>query len=230
MLKRFLYQENKGSIAIEFVILLPVFIFITLISIDLSRYILTNMRVERTAYTVGNFVTKSIACQDDNLNANRLDKSYLLNNITLAAETLKPLDINTDAKVIISSVTKQAGAIKFYWQSSIGGSALTNTSPLGTIAADSSYLDGVANVQNLNSSIANGMLNGDNVIASEVYAQFTPMFLNIPFFSGTGLSFLSANTISSTTYFAPRNGNFEFLPPYSTINATSNAATLQGCI
>lgn len=165
---------RRGVAAVEFAMTMPIWIILLLGSADGAYCMLVNERTDRIAYSVTDIVTqyKSISIAN-------------LNDITQAASQLmQPLAFGANGVVIVSSVYKAVGqAPVICWQYK-GGGTLSKGSVIGSQG-------GAAN-------LPNGLVlnDNDNVIISEVYYAFTPMFLSEGLFTN--------NTIYRIAVYKPR--------------------------
>ncbi|MDE2030160.1 MAG: pilus assembly protein [Alphaproteobacteria bacterium] len=167
-------RTRHGVAAIEFALTLPIWVALLLGSADGSYYLLVNEKCDRIAYTVTDIVTQYQVITLANLN-----------DILLAAQQLmNPFTFGNNGVVIVSSVFQPpSGPPIVEWQYS-GGGNLTETSAIGTMGGPATLPAGLT----LNSN--------DNVIISEVYYKFTPMFVNSGLFG--------AKTIYREAVYKPR--------------------------
>lgn len=154
---RFKFAANqKGAVAVEFAMTLPIWILLLLGSSDAAYMMILTQRVDRVAYSVTDIVTQSdmVTTAD-------------LNNILLAASQLmQPFTFGADGVVIISSIHKPAGQpMKITWQH-IGGGSLARGSKIGVAGGVPTLPNGFTISDN------------ENIIISEVYYYFRPMFMN----------------------------------------------------
>lgn len=151
----FLLRE-RGAIAMEFALSLPIWILLLLGSTDAAYMMIVTQRVDRIAYSVTDITSQS-----------ELLTNADVNSILLAAsELMQPFTFGSDGIVILSSVYKPAGqAMKISWQRS-GGGTLARNSKIGIAGAVPSMPNGLTLADN------------ENVIIAEVYYDFRPMFMN----------------------------------------------------
>jgi hypothetical protein len=117
---------------------------------------IVNQRIDRIAYSVTDIVTQSeMLTQND------------LNSILLAtSELMQPFTFSEKGVVIISSIYKPAGQpMKISWQYQ-GGGTLSRTSAIGSAGGLPNMPNGLT------------LSDNENVIISEVYYHFEPMFIN----------------------------------------------------
>jgi len=167
-------RARRGVAAVEFALTMPIWIALLLGSTDGAYCLLVNERCDRVAYSVTDIVTQYQTITKANLN-----------DILLAAgQIMSPFPFSSQGVVVVSSVYQPAtGAPIIEWQYA-GGGSLAKTSQIGTTGGAASLPNGLT----LNS--------GDNVIISEVYYNFTPLFL--------GNNLFNAGQIYRVAIYKPR--------------------------
>jgi len=154
-------SARRGIAAVEFALTLPIWITLLLGAADGTYCLLVNERVDRIAYSVTDIVTQYQTISKANLNDILLAASQLMN----------PIPFGANGIVIVSSVFQPStGAPIIEWQYT-GGGSLSKGSQVGSSGGSAVLPNGLT----LNAN--------DNVIISEVYYKFTPMFLNASLFS-----------------------------------------------
>ncbi|MDX2028827.1 MAG: TadE/TadG family type IV pilus assembly protein [Alphaproteobacteria bacterium] len=165
---------QKGVAAVEFALTLPIWITLLLGAMDGSYCLVINERADRIAYSVTDIVAQYQTITIANLN-----------DITLAAgQLMQPFNFGANGVVIVTSVYKPPGQNPtIRWQYT-GGGTLTRNSQIGNT--------GGAPV------LPNGLVlnDNDNVILSEVFYEFDPLFLSAELFSD--------GTIYRTAVYKPR--------------------------
>ncbi|MDD5585803.1 MAG: pilus assembly protein [Alphaproteobacteria bacterium] len=160
--------------AIEFALTLPVWIALLIGTLDGAYMMLLSQRVDRITYSVTDLVTQlEVPSLTD------------LHTIMLAAgELMNPFPFGANGVVIVTSLTKPAGLpVKIDWQQIDGGS-LARGSKIGTPGFPPSMPNGLT----LNDK--------ENVIITEVYYAFKPLFINA--------GILSAHDMYSVAVYKPR--------------------------
>ncbi len=149
-------RRETGTVAIEFALTLPIWVLLLIGTADAAYMMILTQRIDRVAYSVTDIVTQS-----DVITTTDLDRILLA-----ASQLMQPFTFGPDGIVIITSIYKPAGqATTISWQYS-GGGTLGRSSKVGYVG---SY-----------PSLPNGMTISDNenIIVSEVYYYFRPMFIN----------------------------------------------------
>lgn len=148
--------QEKGTVAIEFALSLPIWVALLLGSTDVAYLMLISQRVDRVAYSVTDILTQSETLTTSDLNTTML----------AAGELMRPFEFGEKGIVIVSSLYKPAGgSTTITWQH-IGGGSLARVSKIG--------------IANGTPTMPNGLTLNDNenVIIAEVYYNFEPMFIN----------------------------------------------------
>jgi len=158
--KKNFIRDERGFAAGEFALWLPVLLLIILGCFEATRYILIHQKLDRAASQVADLVGQS-----EGMTSAQLTAVY-----DAAIEQMKPYDLNTQGKIIVSSVFRATGQPnpRVVWQrthgASIGNSA---------IGAEGT----VADLPN-NFTLAEA----EDVVAAEVLYQYEPVFFGA--FSG----------------------------------------------
>jgi hypothetical protein len=158
--------KTRGIAAVEFALTLPIWISMLMGVGDGSYYLLVNEKCDRIAYSVTDIVSQYSTITKANLNDILLATSQLMQPFTFGANGI----------VIVSSVFQPStGSPIVEWQYSGGGTLSSQASKIG--------------LTNGNAILPNGLtLNAnDNVIISEVYYNFTPLFVSEKIFNSTTL-------------------------------------------
>lgn len=152
---------ERGIAATEFALTLPIWITLMLGAADGTYCMLVNEKTDRIAYSVTDIVTQYQTVTIANLN----------DIIQAASQLMNPFPFANNGIVIVTSVYKPAGsAAVIKWQYS-GGGTLTMTSRIGTTGGAPTLPNGLT------------LNDNDNVIISEVFYNYTPMFINSGMFS-----------------------------------------------
>lgn len=151
---------QKGIAAAEFALTLPIWITLMLGAADGTYCLLVNEKADRIAYSVTDIVTQYQTISIANLN----------DIIQASSQLMQPFPFSTQGVVIVTSVYKPAGQAAYIcWQYS-GGGNLTQTSQIGKTGGAPALPNGLV------------LNDNDNVIISEVYYNFTPMFVSAGLF------------------------------------------------
>lgn len=147
---------QRGIAAAEFALTLPIWITLMLGAADGTYCMLVNEKADRIAYSVTDIVTQYQTITQANLN----------DIIQASSQLMQPFPFANNGIVIVSSVYKPPGQTPYIcWQYS-GGGTLVQNSKIGTTGGAPSLPNGLT------------LNDNDNVIISEVYYNFTPMFIN----------------------------------------------------
>jgi Flp pilus assembly protein TadG len=155
-------RARKGVAAVEFALTMPIWVTLLLGAGDGAYCLMVNEKTDRIAYTVTDIVTQY----------QTITKAELNDIVLAAAQLMKPFAFGANGVVIVSSVYQAStGLPVIEWQYT-GGGTLTKASQIGVTAGSAVLPNGLT----LNA--------GDNVIISEVYYTFAPMFLSAKLFNG----------------------------------------------
>ncbi len=166
--------SRRGIAAVEFALTLPIWITLLLGASDGAYCMLVNERADRIAYTVTDVVTQYQTISIANLN----------DIVQAAGQIMQPMSFGGNGLVIVTSVYKPAGQNPVICWQYRGGGSLSKTSLIGSVGGVPSLPNGLT------------LNDNDNVIISEVFYNFTPMFI--------GEALFSANTIYRTAVYKPR--------------------------
>jgi Flp pilus assembly protein TadG len=176
-------RDKRGSLLIETGFVIPVLATMTLGGIEVARYALLQQKLDRLATTTSDMVSQSEAISVADINVILTATTSIMNPFTFGAEGV----------VVITSVSA-TGALppKIDWQRSGGGSLSGAVSKIGSPGQ--------------NATLPPGFLvrSGENVIISETFYQFTPMFVS---------SVVSQSTLYHSAFFRPRLSSLTTLNP-----------------
>lgn len=165
---------QKGIAAVEFALVLPVFMALLIGGTETTFLLMQSERVDRIAYSVTDIITQS-----ETLTKTDLDTTFLA-----AAQLMQPFDFNANGVVIVSSVYKPSGGTAtIKWQYA-GGGALARASKIGYVGQTPSLPDNMS------------LNDNDNVIVSEVYYAYKPLFVNA--------GYLAAHDLYHVAVYKPR--------------------------
>lgn len=169
-----LRARRRGNVAIEFALALPIWITLLVGTADGALLMIKAQRVDRIAYSVTDIITQS-----ETISTADLDKVLLA-----AGELMQPFTFGEKGFVIITSLYKPAGEpVKISWQHS-GGGTLARSSKIGIFGSPPTMPNGMT------------LNDNENVIATEVYYDYAPMFLSA--------GILSASDIYRVAIYKPR--------------------------
>ncbi|HEU0117940.1 MAG TPA: TadE/TadG family type IV pilus assembly protein [Alphaproteobacteria bacterium] len=167
-------RARRGVAAVEFALTMPIWITLLLGASDAAYCMLINERVDRIAYSVTDIVTQYQTITVANLN----------DIVQAASQLMEPFSFGSKGVVIVTSVYKAAGKNPTICWQYTGGGTSNKGSQIGSIG-------GVP-------TLPNGLVlnDNDNVIISEVYYDFSPMFISE--------NLMTSNTIYRTAVYKPR--------------------------
>lgn len=152
---------ERGMAAVEFALTLPIWITMLLGTADGAYCMLVNEKADRIAYSITDIVTQYQTISLANLN----------DIVQAAKQLMLPFTFGENGVVIVTSVYKPTGQTPVIeWQYS-GGGTLVKSSQIGATGGAPTLPNGLT------------LNDNDNVIISEVYYNFTPMFVSAGLFS-----------------------------------------------
>jgi Flp pilus assembly protein TadG len=172
---RFLRAEG-GVAIVEFALVLPVLMTLLYGTVEITRYILITQKVEKMAHSVADVTAQSATASLATLNQ----------VMAAASDIMKPYSMSTNGRIIISSLYRPQGEddASINWRhQSTGG--LSVTSQLGAIGAIPTMPTGFVFEER------------ENVIAAEVYYQFSPLISS---------QFFGTTTVYRIAFYKPRLG------------------------
>ena len=143
---------DKGNVAVEFALALPVLIFMLLASAELGRFVILHQKLDRVAVTISDLVSRAETISESDLN-----------DIFMAAvQVAEPFDLGGLGRVVVSSVINSDGTAPIVAWQRAGGGTYAATSQVGSEGGPASLPDGFVVRQ------------GETAIISEVFFDFTP--------------------------------------------------------
>jgi Flp pilus assembly protein TadG len=212
---RSLLHSDRGSVAVEFVIIVPLMLLVMLGFSEMYMYMRTVSQVEHTAFTLAD----SLGQMTQVINDPTTSSSNSLGSIWNAATRIaSPTSLQTNGGVIITSIcdssigctsstpsiapnepsapTMAAGTPLKFWQQS----APWTLSGMQTKEATGSLLPSTWPFRN-----------GDSALVVEVFYKYTPFSMTLPFWTSAP----GTQTIYERVYVRPRSGKPLLLVPLS---------------
>jgi Flp pilus assembly protein TadG len=175
MMRRFARSEG-GIAVVEFGLVLPVLMILFYGTVEVTRYILITQKVEKLAHAVAD-----MTAQEQTATKTMLDQV-----MAAAGDILDPFTMsNGSGTIYITSMYLAPGTTipKVMWRYQ-GGGTYAATSLLGTVG-------GTATVPGFTFD------DRENLVAAEVYYQFSPLLTS---------QFFGTTTVYRTAYYKPRLG------------------------
>ncbi len=172
-------KERRGAVLIEFAFALPIMVLMLLGTFDTARYVLLHQKMDRAASTMADLVSRP-----PTISQAQIDSMF-----SAANELVQPFDLALNGRVIVTSISKATGQDALIdWQHE-GAGGLTASSSLGA--------SGTANLP-----AGFTVRDGENVIVTEVFFDYEPMFLHYV---------LSSGVVSHLAMRRPRRGDLSTL-------------------
>ncbi|WP_250515394.1 TadE/TadG family type IV pilus assembly protein [Caballeronia sp. INDeC2] len=198
-----LMRSERGSVAIEFVIVVPIMLLILLGFTELYLYMRAVSLVEHTAFTLADSIGQMSNVIDDGSSQNNAANANSLTSIWAAAVTLaSPNQLNGNGGVIVTAICDQA--VNCGCQSVLNPTQDPGTATILWAAKPSWQPSGMkSTITSTNAIPTNWPFRyGDSAIAVEVFYNYTPFALTSAFWSKAPV----ATTIYERVYVRPRNG------------------------
>ena len=172
--------DQRGGVLVELALALPVLTVIVMGCYDATRFVLINQKLDRAASTMADLVSRPASISTAEVN--------LL--FSAADEVVFPFNLNSNGRVIVSSVSRAVGGQPVVDWQLFDDSSLSVTSTLGTAGGAATMPAGFT------------VREGESLIVSEVYYSFNPQFLD---------QFIAASTLAQRAYRRPRLGSLSGL-------------------
>ena len=168
---------EQGVAALEFALVAPFLILLLLGGFEVSRFLRVQQKAEKIAFTIAD-----VAAQADPVTGIDIQQVF-----AAVEQIMKPFPFQSEGLVVVTSTTQPAGEPKptVRWQCENGG-AYDADSKIGKEGKDAA-LPGGFKIDD----------DKDNVIVTEVFYQFSPVF---------GTNFTRSFTVYKTALFRPRLG------------------------
>ncbi|OJX07949.1 MAG: hypothetical protein BGO76_03610 [Caedibacter sp. 38-128] len=175
------FRKNRGSVLIEFAVILPLIFVLCAGVFELVMFTLLNNKLIRTAGVLGDAITR-----DD------IKRSGITGILNTARSFLKPFEFNTQGRIVVSQIynnglTTDPSKMVISWQVNMNGAV----SRLGTVGTRPTNMPNNLTV-----------LNEQAVVITEVFYQYQPII-----FKG----FFPNKTLYHVSVFVPRVGSMTTL-------------------
>lgn len=225
MIKNDFIHNERGVALIEFAVFVPFLLFLFLGSIEFTRFIIIQEKVERTAYALSEIIDQYLPDGTDGASAESMIsvKNITENVFAQFPRIMDPYVDPSNFRTIASSVLKTSAAapndIIIKWQIASdkenGNLDSDDTvSIVNNLKADKinpSVKDSTATFNAAILSNLSTMQVGENMIVVEVFYRYNPMFSD--FLKTIGAESLTNKAIISRVYSMPRQGSLLTLPP-----------------
>jgi len=166
------FRAERGTLAVELAMSVPVVFALMVGGVEVTRYVLLKQKVERTSATLADLVAQSEV----------LSGAGLANLVGAAEHVMTPYTIDTDGRIVVSSLTNPGGTQPWVaWQRGFGGGG----------GASAFGVQGGAAILPEDFVVRAG----ENVIAVEVFYDYEPMLAT---------NVLEAGPIYTFAVFRPR--------------------------
>ncbi|WP_244816338.1 TadE/TadG family type IV pilus assembly protein [Caballeronia sp. Lep1P3] len=204
---RTLLRSDRGSAAVEFVVIVPLMLLVLLGFTEMYLYMRAVSLVEHTAFTLADSIGQMTQVMDDSSTTGSNNLGAIWNAATLIAapETLSKqggvvvtsvCEQASSCNGLVTSVSKTPGVAKILWQKQ----APWNASGMSTHITPTSILP-----------TGWPFRNGDSAVIVEVFYSYTPFSMTAPFWQSAP----GTQTIYERVVVRPRTGQSLTLQPQS---------------
>lgn len=210
-------QEAAGVALLEFAFTLPVLLAVFFAGVELTRYVIILQKVDKTAYTIADLVTRSAPATSYPASSGELDRDEMDDIFATFDDLMQPFGDATSGIVVVTSIERPVGVATpiVRWQVAGGGTLtgqISNVNRLSTALITPAVRNTPVNFDgdiDTAFTVAGPMEEGENIIIVETFYQFDPLFgLTLQFFDTPESAIFKRNAL-----FNPRYGNLDRLPP-----------------
>ncbi len=105
-LRRFA-ESNRGVAAVEFALVLPVFLLIMLGCLEVPRFVMVYQKIARTSSGIADLVAQA----DEPITGNQIQDIFIA-----GATMMQPYDVVAKGKIYISSINNPSGTVVMSWR------------------------------------------------------------------------------------------------------------------
>jgi len=180
---RGLIADRRGTVMVEFAIIMPILMFVMLAGVDLVRFAMLQQKLNRAAVSMADLVS-----QYDSISTTQIDQIFLAMEHVIA-----PFQMGSSGRVIVSSISRvdATDPVLVDWQRAGAGTA-TATSNFGTPGNNATLPTGFT------------VAAGESVIVAEVFYDFVPLMFEFV---------LPSRRVEHSSLFRPRFGTLSTLSP-----------------
>ncbi len=171
-----LWRDHRALAMVEFGLILPVLMTLFYGTVEITRYVLIVQKAEKLAHTVADVTAQSSTVTIASMNQ----------VMSAASDIMNPYSLSTNGKVMVSSLYRAASTANatVNWRYE-GGGSLSATSHIGAVSSTPVMPGGFTFDER------------ENVIAAEVFYQFSPLISS---------EFFGTTTIYRSAFYKPRLG------------------------
>lgn len=146
-------RDGRGTISVELAFAVTVLMGLLMSGIEVTRYVLINQKLERTAATMGDLISRMP----------ELTEGDITSLFAASDQVMTPYDVQSGGRVIISSIARDGGEPEIIWQRTYG------------LAAADSRFGGTGDPAVL--PVGFEVRDSENVITAEVFYTFAPIMM-----------------------------------------------------
>jgi Flp pilus assembly protein TadG len=198
---RRLIRSERGSVTIEFVVVVPLMLLVLLGFTELYLYMRAVSLVEHTAFTLADSIGQTSQLYDDNSTSNPNNLGSLWN---AAAQLATPNDLTKKGGVFITSICDQATTCTYPVGTKLNPTMAAGTASISWQRKAPWTAGGMASRVATGSILPSGwpFRNGDSALVVEVLLSYTPFSMTSVFWKTPP----GTQTIYERVYVRPRDG------------------------
>lgn len=147
-------RDVRATISLELAFAVPVLAGLLMSGVEVTRFVLINQKLERTAATMGDLISRMP----------EITEGDITSFFGASDQVMTPYDVRRDGRVIISSIARDAAGPEIIWQRTYG--LLPAASRFGD-TGDPAILP-----------VGFEVRNNENVITAEVFYDFEPIMMS----------------------------------------------------
>ena len=146
--------DRRGTVLVEAAIGMAILLALFTSGIEVARYVLLQQKLDRTAMTVGDLVSRG----------NLLTAAEVSNIFAAAPHLVEPFDLTGQGRVVLTAVRREDGAAPAVVWQRLSDQGVSADSRLGSVGETAALPDGLSPQPN------------ENLFVAEVFYDFEPLF------------------------------------------------------
>ena len=218
-----LIRHERGVALIEFVLVFPFLFLLVFGSIELTRYIIINQKVDKAAYVLTDMVGQLLPATTTNADP-EIKETAIQDILNQYNRLMGTYGSDANEAVIFTSVVHHNGQNLERWQRTGGGTLSSGVTSIVTGGAPTNFNRAIGdacppvpfNADTL--SRMTGVTENENIIVGEVFYQYKPIVSSLlgvtsESTSHVGHFSIAPRLLSRRIFLHPRNGDLIDLPP-----------------
>lgn len=202
-----LRKNEEGVVVTELALSVPLLLIILSGIVEVSNFLLVNMKAQHTVVSIGDLTTRS-----STLSADTVADVY-----TAIEEIMAPYPVNENTRIIISALSLPASPQPntppdVIWQCTNPNSTVPVSSKFGPAGPNATFNDETIT-----------MREGETLVVSEFFYQYQPLVFSGSFFD----NMFNAKLLRKRAYFRPRIGALQTIEPALTPEGANSGCALK---